>query len=73
MIPSQAVIPKARNKEVIVYRDGKAAVEKVTTGIRDTAMVEITSGLKVGDTVLISGLLSTKPGSKVIINKVNKQ
>jgi membrane fusion protein (multidrug efflux system) len=73
MIPSQAVIPKARNKEVIVYRGGKASVEKVTTGIRDTSLVEITSGLKAGDTILITGLLVTKPGSKVIINKVNKQ
>ncbi|MEO6541544.1 MAG: efflux RND transporter periplasmic adaptor subunit [Ferruginibacter sp.] len=73
MIPSQAVIPKARNKQVIVYRNGLANMETVTTGIRDTSMVEITSGLKAGDTVLISGLLSTKPGSKVSINKVNKQ
>ncbi len=72
MIPSQAVIPKARNKEVIVYRDGVANFETVTTGVRDSAMVEITSGLKAGDTVLITGLLTTKPGSKVIVSKVNK-
>jgi membrane fusion protein (multidrug efflux system) len=71
MIPSQAVIPKARQKEVIVYRGGIANMETVTTGIRDSAMVEITSGLKAGDTVLITGLLTTKPGSKVIIDKVN--
>lgn len=73
MIPSQAVIPKSRNKEVIIYSGGTASMQIVTTGIRDSAMVEITSGLKAGDTVLISGLLTTKPGSKVIINKVNKQ
>ncbi|MGB4844517.1 MAG: efflux RND transporter periplasmic adaptor subunit [Ferruginibacter sp.] len=72
MIPSQAVIPKSRNKEVIVYRGGSASMQIVTTGIRDSALVEITSGLKAGDTVLITGLLTTKPGSKVIINKVNK-
>ncbi len=72
MIPSQAVIPKARNKEVIVYRSGIANIEKVTTGIRDSSMVEITSGLKAGDTILITGLLTTKPGAKVILNKVNK-
>jgi len=72
MIPSQAVIPKSRNKEVIVYRSGTASMETVTTGIRDSALVEITSGLKAGDTVLITGLLTTKPGSKVVINKVNK-
>jgi membrane fusion protein, multidrug efflux system len=72
MIPSQAVIPKARNKQVIVYRNGTANMETVTTGIRDSSMVEITSGLKAGDTVLITGLLTTKQGAKVIINKVNK-
>lgn len=72
MIPSQAVIPGARDKEVIVYRSGVASMEVVTTGIRDSAMVEITSGLKAGDTVLITGLLTTKDGSKVILSKVNK-
>ena len=72
MIPSQAVIPKARNKEVIVYRSGLANMTKVTTGIRDSSMVEITSGLKAGDTILITGLLTAKQGSKVTINKVNK-
>ncbi|MGB5008005.1 MAG: efflux RND transporter periplasmic adaptor subunit [Ferruginibacter sp.] len=72
MIPSQAVIPKARNKEVIVYRGGLAAMAVVTTGLRDSSLVEITSGLKAGDTVLVTGLLTTKPGSKVLLNKVDK-
>lgn len=70
MIPTQAVIPEARNKKVIAVRNGIASMEIVTLGTRDSAMVEITSGLKAGDTVLISGLLSTRPGSKVQINKI---
>lgn len=73
LIPSQAVIPKARNKQVIVYSNGIANMATVTTGIRDSSMVEITSGLKAGDTIIITGLLTTKQGSKVIISKVNKQ
>ena len=72
MIPSQAIIPQARNKKVIAVRNGIASMETVVTGIRDSAMVEITNGLKAGDTVLISGLLSTKPGAKVQLNKINK-
>ncbi len=72
MIPTQAIIPQARNKKVIAVRDGVASMETVTTGIRDSSMVEITSGLKAGDTVLITGLLATKPGSKVQLNKVIK-
>jgi membrane fusion protein, multidrug efflux system len=72
MIPTQAVIPDARNKKVIAVRNGIALMEVVTLGARDSAMVEITSGLKAGDTVLVSGLLTTKPGGKVEINKIHK-
>jgi membrane fusion protein (multidrug efflux system) len=72
MIPTQAVIPDARNKKVIVVRNGIALMEVVTLGARDSAMVEITSGLKAGDTVLVSGLLTTKPGGKVEVNKIYK-
>ena len=72
MIPSQGVIPRARNKEVILYNGGVADIAIVTTGIRDSSMVEITSGLKAGDTILITGLLTTKKGSKVILDKINK-
>ncbi len=70
MIPTQAVIPDARNKKVITVRNGVAAFEVVTLGTRDSSMVEITSGLKAGDTVLVTGLLTTKPGSKVQVNKI---
>jgi membrane fusion protein, multidrug efflux system len=70
MVPTQAIIPQARNKKVIIVRDGMAVMETVTTGTRDSSMVEITSGLKAGDTILTTGLLSIKPGSKVQLNKV---
>ena len=70
MIPSQAVIPQARNKKVIVVRNNMASLETVTIGTRDSAMVEVTSGLRSGDTILITGLLTTKPGTKVKLNKL---
>lgn len=65
MVPSQAIIPQARGKKVMVCRAGVATLESVTTGLRDSATVEITSGLKAGDTILISGLMSIKPGAAV--------
>jgi membrane fusion protein (multidrug efflux system) len=71
MIPSQAVIPQARFKKVIVYRNGMAAFETVTTGMRDSANVEITSGLRRGDTIVTTGLLSIKPDARIQINKIN--
>lgn len=70
MIPTQAIIPQARGKKVYLYNDGKAKFIDVTTGIRDSANVQITSGLKVGDTVLITGLLAVKPDAKVMLGKV---
>ena len=53
-----------------IYSSGKAKFVDVTTGIRDSANVQITSGLKVGDTVLITGLLALKPDAKVMLGKV---
>jgi membrane fusion protein, multidrug efflux system len=70
VIPSQAIIPQARGKKVYVYNDGKAKFVDVTTGIRDSANVQITDGLKVGDTVLITGLLALKPEGKVMLGRI---
>lgn len=72
MIPSQAVIPKARTKEVVVYRGGVATMQTVTTGIRDSSNVEITSGLKAGDTIILTGLMTIKPKAKIVLSKVTK-
>ena len=71
MIPSQAIIPQARGKKVAIYRAGTASLEDVETGIRDSTMVQIVSGLKVGDTIITTGLMQLKPKSKVSLNKVS--
>lgn len=73
MIPSQAIIPQARGKKVAVYTDSTAKFVDVTTGVRDSSNVQITSGLKVGDTIIVTGLLTVKPDSKVKINKIINQ
>ncbi|MFT4024982.1 MAG: efflux RND transporter periplasmic adaptor subunit [Flavihumibacter sp.] len=70
MIPSQAVIPQARDKKVIVFRGGTASFETVTTGVRDSSRVQILSGVAKGDTVVTSGLLTIKPESKLEIAKL---
>jgi membrane fusion protein (multidrug efflux system) len=70
MIPSQAIIPQARTKEVIVLENGKASFRTVTTGIRDSSRVEVNTGLKAGDTIVITGLMSIKPGAAVSISNI---
>jgi membrane fusion protein, multidrug efflux system len=69
-VPTQAIIPQARGKKVYVYNGGKAKFVEVTTGLRDSANVQVTSGLKIGDTVLVTGLLALKPEAKVNLGKV---
>ena len=70
IIPTQAVIPQARNKRVVVYKNGEPEFRIVTTGIRDSTFVQITDGLKIGDTVLTTGLLAIRPESKVKLTQI---
>lgn len=70
IIPTQAVIPQARNKRVAVYSNGKVEYKVVVTGIRDSSYIQVTDGLKLGDTVITTGLLSIRPDSKIKLSKV---
>jgi membrane fusion protein (multidrug efflux system) len=70
VIPTQAVIPQARNKQVVLYHGGKVEFRVVQTGIRDSSFVQVVDGLKVGDTVITTGLLAIRPESNVRITKV---
>jgi membrane fusion protein (multidrug efflux system) len=70
VIPTQAVIPQARNKRVVIYNGGNAKFQVITTGIRDSSYVQITEGLNEGDTVVTTGLLAIRPDSKIKLTKV---
>lgn len=70
MVPTQAIIPQERNKNVIVSKNGKAHFVLVKTGVRKESMVEITDGINVGDTVITNGLLFLKEGVKLSFSNV---
>lgn len=70
LIPNQAVIPQARDKKVIISKNGKAKFVTVKTGVRQTSMIEITEGLEAGDTVCTTGILFLRPDSPVNFSKV---
>ncbi len=71
IVPTRSVIPQARNKQVILYKDGAPDFRIVETGIRDASYIQITEGLQVGDTVLTTGLLAIRPNSKLVITKLD--
>lgn len=65
MIPTNAIIPLEKTKSVIIAKEGKAHFVDVETGIRNTDAIEITSGIQAGDTVITTGVLFLKEGSKI--------
>jgi membrane fusion protein (multidrug efflux system) len=65
MIPTETIIPSEQDKSVIVARKGKAHFVKITTGIRNASSIEILKGVQAGDTIITSGLLFLKEGSKL--------
>jgi membrane fusion protein (multidrug efflux system) len=72
MVPTQAVIPLARSKQIILFRKDSAQFLRVETGIRDSAFVQIVSGIRAGDTVIITGLMAIRPKVKVKITKLHR-
>ena len=71
MIPTEAVIPTGRKKQIYLFKSGKAMAMDITTGVRDSSRIQVLSGLNLGDTVITTGLLFLKTGSDIKISKVN--
>jgi membrane fusion protein (multidrug efflux system) len=67
LIPNQAIIPILKGKKVYTVENGLAKEVIVETGIRNDRFIQVTSGLNVGDTVVTTGIMSIKNGSKLIL------
>jgi membrane fusion protein (multidrug efflux system) len=72
MVPTQAVIPQERSKQLIVARHGKANFVTVITDIRNASSVEVVSGIKPGDTVVTTGVLFLKQGAALKFSKITR-
>ena len=71
LIPTQAIIPRERNKQVVISSNGKARFATVKTGVRQAASIEIIDGISPGDTILTTGVLFIKPGAILKFSKIN--
>jgi membrane fusion protein (multidrug efflux system) len=69
-VPSNAVIATGKNNQIIVSVNGKANFSNVATGLRESSRVEITQGLKTGDTILVTGIMATKQNDKINFGKI---
>ncbi|MCL5061057.1 MAG: efflux RND transporter periplasmic adaptor subunit [Candidatus Thermoplasmatota archaeon] len=66
LLPEQAIVPRADGSYVFLAVDGKAELRKVTLGKREPGRVEIVSGVKAGDTVVLDGQIKLRPGVPVV-------
>ena len=67
LIPTEAIIPVQNGKKVFISESGKAKEVKIETGTRTKESILVTNGLKSGDTLIISGIMSLKPETAVKI------
>ena len=62
MVPTNSLIPDDKNNQIILVRNGKAFFVNVKTGVRLANNVEVTSNIKEGDSVVVTGVLFARPG-----------
>lgn len=70
MVPSNAIIPDALSNQVVVVHKNKAVYTNVETGVRNSSQVELTKGVNIGDSIIVSGMLSVRPNAPVKVKKV---
>lgn len=69
MIPSEAIIPFVGGKKIFKLINGKAIETSITSGLRTDTSVEITSGVNIGDTIIVSGIMNLKDKQNVTAKK----
>ncbi|MEJ6981680.1 efflux RND transporter periplasmic adaptor subunit [Pedobacter sp. P351] len=73
LVPTEAIIPVQDGKKVFVTDSGKAKEVMVQTSTRTEKDILVTSGLKAGDTVLTTGIMTMKEGNKVKVKTGNRK
>jgi membrane fusion protein, multidrug efflux system len=69
LVPSQAIVPVQGGKKVFITDGaGKAKEVMIQSSTRTEKDVLVTSGIKAGDTVLTTGIMSLKDGSPVKVS-----
>jgi len=65
VIPSEAIVPVQNGKKVFIMKEGKAKETMIETTTRTDASVLVLSGIKAGDTLITSGVMSLQEDDAV--------
>lgn len=67
-IPSESLVSEMEGEKVFVFKGKKAQEVRVTTGLRTESNIQITQGLKFGDTLLTTGLMQLRQDLPVVLD-----
>ena len=70
LIPTETIVPDFEGEKVFVYKNGKASSQIVQIGVRTEKEIQILSGLNIGDSLIVSGIIQLKSNSSVKVKKV---
>lgn len=73
LVPTEAIVPVQGGKKVFIANSGKAKEVKVQTGTRNEKDIVVLEGLKAGDTVLTTGVLTLKDDAPVKVKIMNRK
>lgn len=71
LVPTESIIPVQNGKQIFLYKNGVATAVEVEAENRTRSDVLVNSGVIIGDTVLISGIMSIRDGTPVSVNIVD--
>ncbi|GAB2702687.1 efflux RND transporter periplasmic adaptor subunit [Mucilaginibacter koreensis] len=72
MVPTECVVPDIKGSKVYLVKNGVAAEQPVKTDLRTATQIQVTEGLKAGDSLIVSGIIQMRPDAKLKILKVVK-
>lgn len=70
IIPAISSVAEMGRDIAFVYKNGKAKQVELKKGLRTASSVQVTQGLEVGDTLLVTGVMQLRDGGDVIIDKI---
>lgn len=71
-VPSEAIIPEMGRSIIYLYKDGMAQSAEIQTGLRTESRIQVLEGLAAGDTIITTGVMQLRAGSKVEIENLDK-
>lgn len=72
MVPTNAIIPDDKNKQIVLVKNGRAQFANIQTGVRQASNVAIIRGVEEGDTIVVNGVLFAVPNGPVHVRNVKQ-